>query len=71
MPGARRALLDSAAGAVWMPDGRLRVAAFTVGGERMTTIDLIADPERLRESTSSSPRRDSSSRNGPKMQVPA
>ena len=47
--GAKRALLDGAAAAVWMPGGELRVVwAFTVGGGRIAAIDLIADPERLR-----------------------
>lgn len=47
--GGRRALLDGAAAAVWMPGGRLRVVwAFTTDGDRITAIDLIADPERLR-----------------------
>ncbi len=48
--GARPALLGGAAAAVWMPGGRLRVVwAFTTDGERITGIDLIADPNRLRE----------------------
>jgi hypothetical protein len=47
--GARRALLDGAAAAVWMPGGRLRVVwDFTTSGHWITAIDLIADPERLR-----------------------
>ena len=47
--GARRALLDGEAAAVWMPGGRLRVVwDFTTSGQRITAIDLIADPERLR-----------------------
>ncbi len=47
--GARPALLDGVAAAVWMPGGRLRVVwAFATDGERITAIDLIADPERLR-----------------------
>ena len=47
--GARRALLDGAAAAVWMPGGRLRVVwDFTTTADRITAIDLIADPERLR-----------------------
>src|SRR5262245_19175213 len=46
--GAKRALLDGAAAAVWMPGGRLRVVySFTVSGDRITAIDLIADPDRL------------------------
>jgi RNA polymerase sigma factor (sigma-70 family) len=48
--GARRALLDGAAAAVWMPGGRLRVVwAFTTSADRITAIDLIADPDRFRE----------------------
>jgi RNA polymerase sigma-70 factor, ECF subfamily len=47
--GARRALLDGAAAGVWMPGGRLLVVwAFTTARGRITEIDLIADPERLR-----------------------
>jgi RNA polymerase sigma-70 factor, ECF subfamily len=46
--GARRALLDGTAAAVWMPGGRLRVVYdFTIGERTITAIDLIADPERL------------------------
>jgi len=46
--GAKRAVLDGAAAAVWMPGGRLRVVySFTVSGDRITAIDLIADPDRL------------------------
>ncbi|MGH3018710.1 MAG: sigma-70 family RNA polymerase sigma factor [Gaiellaceae bacterium] len=46
--GAKRALLDGAAAAVWMPGGRLRVVwKFTTSGDRVTAIELIADPERL------------------------
>lgn len=46
--GAKRAVMDGAAAAVWMPGGRPRVVyAFTIGGGRITGIDLIADPERL------------------------
>jgi RNA polymerase sigma factor (sigma-70 family) len=48
--GARRALLDGAAAAVWMPGGRLRVVwDFTTSGDRITAIHLIADPDRLRQ----------------------
>jgi hypothetical protein len=47
--GARRALLDGVAAAVWMPGGRLRVVwDFTIEGHRITAIDLIANPVRLR-----------------------
>jgi RNA polymerase sigma factor (sigma-70 family) len=46
--GARPALLDGAAAAVWMPGDRPRVVyAFTTDGRRITAIDLIADPDRL------------------------
>jgi RNA polymerase sigma factor (sigma-70 family) len=45
----RLALLDGAAAAVWMPGGRPRVVvAFTTSGPRITAVDLIADPDRLR-----------------------
>jgi RNA polymerase sigma factor (sigma-70 family) len=48
--GARRALLYGAAAAVWMPGGRPRVVIdFTVTGNRITAVDLIANPDRLRE----------------------
>ncbi len=48
--GARRALVDGAAAAVWMPGGRLRVVyEFTIGERAITAIDLTADPERLRQ----------------------
>jgi RNA polymerase sigma factor (sigma-70 family) len=46
--GARQALLAGAAAAVWTPGGRLRVVYdFTVVDDRITGIDLIADPARL------------------------
>jgi RNA polymerase sigma factor (sigma-70 family) len=49
---ARPALVDGAAGAVWAPGGRPRVVfAFTIAGGRITGIDLVADPERLRRAT--------------------
>lgn len=48
--GGRRALLDGAAAALWMPGGRLRVVwRFTTSGDRITAIDLIANPARLRQ----------------------
>jgi RNA polymerase sigma-70 factor, ECF subfamily len=48
--GAVRALLDGDPAAVWMPGGQLRVVyAFTTGAGGITAIDLIADPERLRD----------------------
>jgi RNA polymerase sigma-70 factor (ECF subfamily) len=47
---ARPALVDGAAGAVWAPRGRPRVVfAFTIAGGRIVEIDLLADPERLRQ----------------------
>jgi RNA polymerase sigma factor (sigma-70 family) len=49
---ARPALVDGAAGAVWAPGGRPRVVfAFAIAGGRITGIDLVADPERLRRAT--------------------
>ncbi|HEY6277919.1 MAG TPA: sigma-70 family RNA polymerase sigma factor [Streptosporangiaceae bacterium] len=48
--GAQLALVDGAAGAVWTVHGRPRVVfAFTLAGERITGIEMIADPDRLRE----------------------
>ena len=48
--GARRALLHGTAAAVWMPGGRPRVVLdFTTSGNRITAVDLIANPDRLRE----------------------
>jgi RNA polymerase sigma factor (sigma-70 family) len=48
--GATPALLDGAPAAVWMPGGRLRVVyGFTMGGGKITAIELIADPDRPRE----------------------
>jgi RNA polymerase sigma-70 factor (ECF subfamily) len=47
---ARPALVNGAAGAVWMQAERPRVVfRFTVSGEKIVGIDLIADPESLRE----------------------
>jgi RNA polymerase sigma factor (sigma-70 family) len=47
--GAKPALLDGVAAAVWMPGGHLRVVwDFTISTDRITAIELIADPERLR-----------------------
>jgi RNA polymerase sigma factor (sigma-70 family) len=46
--GARPALIDGAAGAVWAPGGQPRVVFdFTVAGGRITDIELLADPEHL------------------------
>jgi len=48
--GAVPALLNGAAAVAWMPDGELRVLfKFTAGGAKITAIDLIADPEHLRQ----------------------
>ena len=48
--GARRALLDGAEAAVWTPGGQLRaVWSFTIARKRITAIELIADPARIRE----------------------
>ncbi len=48
--GATPALLNGAAAAVWMLGGRPRaVYRFTIRGEKITAIDLIADPARLRQ----------------------
>jgi RNA polymerase sigma factor (sigma-70 family) len=47
---ARPALVDGAAGAVWAPGGRPRVVFdFTITDGRIVAIDLVADPERLRQ----------------------
>jgi hypothetical protein len=48
--GATPALLDGAAAAVWLVGGQLRVVyRFTISGEKITAIELIADPARLRQ----------------------
>lgn len=48
--GGRHALLDGVASLVWMPGGRLRVVwSFTTSADRITAIELIADPGRLPE----------------------
>jgi RNA polymerase sigma factor (sigma-70 family) len=47
---ARPALVDGRPGLAWLQGGQVRVAfAFVVEGERVTSIDLIADPDRIRE----------------------
>ena len=47
---ARPALVDGAAGAVWAPGGQPRVVfGFTIAGGRIVEIELLADPERLRQ----------------------
>jgi ketosteroid isomerase-like protein len=46
---ARPAQVDGAAGLVWAPGGRPRMAfAFTVADGRITELRVLADPERLR-----------------------
>jgi hypothetical protein len=48
--GARPARMRGAAGAVWAPGGRPRVAfVFTITDGKIAAIDFIADPERLRQ----------------------
>jgi RNA polymerase sigma factor (sigma-70 family) len=48
--GAQRALIDGLAGLVWAPGGKPRVViGFTVTGGRIVRIDLLADPEQLRQ----------------------
>ena len=48
--GARPALIDGLAGAVWAPGGRTRVAfVFTVADGTITAIHRVAIPERLAE----------------------
>ncbi|HEY1389182.1 MAG TPA: sigma-70 family RNA polymerase sigma factor [Ktedonobacterales bacterium] len=47
---ARAALVDGAVGAVWAPHGEPRVFfSFTMMRGKIVAIDLIADPERLRQ----------------------
>jgi hypothetical protein len=47
---ARPALVNGAAGAVWAPGGRPRVVfGFTITRGKIAQIDLVADPERLRQ----------------------
>ena len=47
---AQPALLNGAVGLVWAPGGQVRVAfAVTIAGQQIVTIDLIADPEQLRQ----------------------
>ena len=47
---AQLALIDGRPGAVWAPGGQPRVVfAFTVHGDKITAIDMIADPGRVRE----------------------
>jgi RNA polymerase sigma-70 factor (ECF subfamily) len=47
---ARPALIDGVAGAVWAPGGQPGVVfRFTLAGGKIAAIDLIADPERIRQ----------------------
>jgi len=47
---ARLALVNGGAGAVWAPGGRPRmVFGFTITRDRIVEIDMVADPERLRQ----------------------
>jgi RNA polymerase sigma factor (sigma-70 family) len=48
--GARVAIVEGRAGAVWMPGGELRVVfKFVTRGDKITRIDLIADVQSIRE----------------------
>jgi len=48
--GAVPALVNGEAAVAWAPGGEVRVLfRFTVAGARITAVDLIADPDRLRE----------------------
>src|SRR6266508_517206 len=48
--GAQPALVDGTVEAVWAPGGKLRVFfRFTITGRKIAQIDLIGDPERLRQ----------------------
>jgi hypothetical protein len=47
--GARPAIVDGVPAAVWVPGGELRaVFRFTISGERITTVDAVANEEDLR-----------------------
>ncbi|MBX9402267.1 sigma-70 family RNA polymerase sigma factor [Lysobacter sp. BMK333-48F3] len=47
---AQPALIDGAAGAVWAPGGTVRGAfLFAVAGERIAGIEVVIDPQRLRQ----------------------
>jgi RNA polymerase sigma factor (sigma-70 family) len=47
---AQLAIIDGAAGAVWAPGGQARVVfAFTIADGKVAGIDLLADPDRLRQ----------------------
>jgi RNA polymerase sigma factor (sigma-70 family) len=46
--GALAALIEGEPGAVWMPEGQLKVAfLFSVGVDSITAVELVADPDRL------------------------
>jgi hypothetical protein len=48
--GVHPALINGALGAVWAPGERPRVAfVFTVAQERITSVELLADPEQLQK----------------------
>lgn len=48
---AQPAFIDGEPGAVWMHEGEVRVAfCFTITGDRITAIDLVADPAGLAQS---------------------
>jgi RNA polymerase sigma factor (sigma-70 family) len=48
--GQRAALMNGAVGTVWAPGGQTRVASvFTITNGKIVAIDLVADPERLRQ----------------------
>ena len=47
---AQTALVNGAIGLVWAPGGQPRVVFdFTISGEKIAAIDMLADPESLRE----------------------
>jgi RNA polymerase sigma-70 factor (ECF subfamily) len=47
---ARLALIDGDVGAAWAQDGEPRVVfGFTITGGKITAIEMLADPERLRQ----------------------
>ncbi len=49
-PTAQPRLVNGAAGAVWAPGGRPRVVfSFTITRGKIVEIDLLAEPERLRQ----------------------
>lgn len=48
--GARAATVGGMPGAVWAPGGRVRSAfSFDVRGDRVVSIDIVADPDRIAE----------------------